>query len=294
MKPPDSESDTEKLLNNLIIIYEYCLHYTKSSNHNVINAALETLSQLLQMQLVDLTYKFTSEGLANLKTTVPKETIFNFTTSFDTEEIALSSLQSDSSDSKNIFETCSEKAIEKEEEDDSVTEFCDFRGSSESISGDTETKASDPTFELEMKRDAIPLKNCCHQLVSSFLLSGQVGNVISDDIVRVSVKSLTLVTIGHIFKFEPTIFFETLTTSDNNNCQQQIRDVLLFADHPDPQIRGNVSVVVALVIKAVFFNYNNSFSNLQDTMFSSQLEKDKFLDCLIAILIKVINVEIRF
>jgi len=35
-------------------VYELCLHYTNHSDHNVVNAALETLHQLLQSPPPDL------------------------------------------------------------------------------------------------------------------------------------------------------------------------------------------------------------------------------------------------
>lgn len=48
---PSEPQDVETLpIDSLLHIYELCLHYTKwHSDHNVINAALETLAQLLKM-----------------------------------------------------------------------------------------------------------------------------------------------------------------------------------------------------------------------------------------------------
>lgn len=49
-KPSETENVEAQQIDSLLHIYELCLHYTKwHSDHNVINAALETLAQLLKM-----------------------------------------------------------------------------------------------------------------------------------------------------------------------------------------------------------------------------------------------------
>lgn len=49
-KPSEPQDIEIQQLDNLLHIYELCLHYTKwHSDHNVVNAALETLAQLLKM-----------------------------------------------------------------------------------------------------------------------------------------------------------------------------------------------------------------------------------------------------
>lgn len=49
-KPLEPQDVEMQQIDNLLHIYELCLHYTKwHSDHNVINAALETLAQLLKM-----------------------------------------------------------------------------------------------------------------------------------------------------------------------------------------------------------------------------------------------------
>lgn len=45
----NEETNRENSLDSFICVYELCLYYTKfHANHNVVNAALETLAQLLQ------------------------------------------------------------------------------------------------------------------------------------------------------------------------------------------------------------------------------------------------------
>lgn len=64
-KPLEPQDVDIQQIDNLLHIYELCLHYTKwHSDHNVINAALETLAQLLRMppkQLVSVL--LSSEGI---------------------------------------------------------------------------------------------------------------------------------------------------------------------------------------------------------------------------------------
>ncbi|XP_071652336.1 huntingtin-like isoform X2 [Temnothorax longispinosus] len=49
-KPSEPQDSETQQIDNLLHIYELCLYYTKwHSDHNVINAALETLAQLLKM-----------------------------------------------------------------------------------------------------------------------------------------------------------------------------------------------------------------------------------------------------
>lgn len=119
-----------------------------------------------------------------------------------------------------------------------------------------------------------------------FLLTGQPSGLIPDDNIRVSVKSLTLICIGHIFKIDASLFFEPLFKG--SDCQQMIEDVLLYADHPDPQIRANLSTVVGFLLKSIFVQYDNSFLHLDAKSFRDENEKLNFLDRLINILIKVV------
>lgn len=78
-KPSESQDIETQQIDNLLHIYELCLHYTKwHSDHNVINAALETLAQLLKMPPKSLvSVLLSSEGITqsriilNQNTSVP-------------------------------------------------------------------------------------------------------------------------------------------------------------------------------------------------------------------------------
>ncbi|XP_058802645.1 huntingtin isoform X2 [Phymastichus coffea] len=96
------------------------------------------------------------------------------------------------------------------------------------------------------------LRYCSRLLVSSFLLTGTPNQLISDKLCRVSVKSLALTCLGNILKFHPDIFLETLSNSPSKNEEiQMISDILLFADHSDPQIRGNLSMMIGYFLQGM-------------------------------------------
>lgn len=108
----------------------------------------------------------------------------------------------------------------------------------------------------------MPVKFCCRYLVSSFLLAAKPGHLISDKIFRVSVKSLALTCISYILKLYPHLFTMTVAKESNEN-DQLISDILLFANHPDPQIRGNIAMLIGIFLKSVFVQYGGSFQNFK-------------------------------
>lgn len=68
-KPLEPEDIETQQIDSLLHIYELCLHYTKwHSDHNVVNAALETLAQLLKMPPKPLvSILLSSEGITQSK-----------------------------------------------------------------------------------------------------------------------------------------------------------------------------------------------------------------------------------
>lgn len=110
----------------------------------------------------------------------------------------------------------------------------------------------------------MPIKFCCRYLVSSFLLSGKPGQLISDKLFRVSVKSLALTCVGYILKLYPHLFLMTVGKDLNcNENNQLIADILLFANHTDPQIRGNVIMVIGTFLESVLVQYGGSFQHFE-------------------------------
>lgn len=134
----------------------------------------------------------------------------------------------------------------------------------------------------------MPVKFCCRYLVSSFLLAGKPGQLISDKLFRVSVKSLALTCVGYILKLYPHLF--TMTVAKESSCNetnQLIADILLFANHSDPQIRGNVAVVIGIFLKSVFVQYGGSFQNFETECLAQQKHGNTLLEDMIKLLLKV-------
>lgn len=103
----------------------------------------------------------------------------------------------------------------------------------------------------------VPLVHCT-RLMSSFLLSGNPGEMLSDSSVRVSVKSLALSCIAQAVKLYPEAFLvriipESSEESDDEELRrsspQLVRDILLFSGHGDPQLRGSLATVIGNVIR---------------------------------------------
>ncbi|KAJ8959892.1 hypothetical protein NQ318_011628 [Aromia moschata] len=105
----------------------------------------------------------------------------------------------------------------------------------------------------------VPLIYCTRVIAKLFLLSGSPKTCIPDKRVRVSVKSLALSCLSSIFLIYPS---GVLLYLDKSYCgdskvtnkrisSQRISELLLLKDHADPQLRGNVRMLVANFLKAV-------------------------------------------
>ncbi|KAJ8026358.1 Huntingtin [Holothuria leucospilota] len=100
--------------------------------------------------------------------------------------------------------------------------------------------------------DEIPLKHLLRLLCSSFLLTGQKDGLIRDRKVRVSVKTLSLSCVGSIVGMVPELLFIRLfKTSPKGNIEDQfIRDVLLYLEHSDHQLRSQTALLIAHFLHA--------------------------------------------
>lgn len=135
----------------------------------------------------------------------------------------------------------------------------------------------------------IPVKFCCRYLVSSFLLAGKPGHLMSDKLFRVSVKSLALTCVGYILKLYPHLLTMSVA-KESNYCSendQLIADILLFANHPDPQIRGNIAMVVGIFLKSVFVQYGGSFQKFKTECATQKGHENILLGDMIKLLLKV-------
>ncbi|XP_017892227.1 huntingtin isoform X3 [Ceratina calcarata] len=131
------------------------------------------------------------------------------------------------------------------------------------------------------------LKFCCRYLVSSFLLTGNAGHVMPDRHFRVSVKSLALTCVAYVFKLCPNLLLIPVAKESNlNENEQMITDILLFANHPDPQIRGNVSMIIGMFLRSVYTQYGGSFKRFEAEITNKKVREVITLDNLIRLLVK--------
>ncbi|KAL0105126.1 hypothetical protein PUN28_016641 [Cardiocondyla obscurior] len=362
-KPLEPQENEIQQIDSLLHIYELCLHYTKwHSDHNVINAALETLAQLLKMPPKPLvSVLLSSEGITqsrilNQIACIPSlghmsissastihgansdsiltlhepdmpEITPNVEWIADTE-ITLPEMcnpQTQSECTSNVIET-KEKTLENycqlkiETTDNEITE--------EGSDGESEIEKSEKTPYLSLQSEHLkeedyseditisfaspkkssldfalyeidvgsftdsdmPVKFCCRYLVSSFLLTGKPGQLIPDKLFRVSVKSLALTCVGYILKLYPHLFTMTMAKETScNETNQLIADILLFANHSDPQIRGNIAVVIGFFLKSVFVQYGGSFRNFENECLAQQGRGNILLEDMIKLLLKGLN-----
>lgn len=74
---------------------------------------------------------------------------------------------------------------------------------------------------------------------------------------RVSVKSLALTCLSTILELCPQVLLKYL---DKNQKSQQLSDVLLYATHSDPQLRGTIRTLISSFVKAVLINNSGNYS----------------------------------
>ncbi|XP_012166671.2 huntingtin isoform X2 [Bombus terrestris] len=354
--PDDDTVETDSLLQ----IYELCLHYTKwHSDHNVINAVLETLTQFLKSPpKVLISLLLSNQGITQSKIAVNQNEMMLSLSQASTSSAAtacgensdytLNLLDSDIPeinpkiekwmlDSETIPPLMENVQISKE----CINNIVEMKGKILEnysdlkigvIDNETIEEGSDVGSEIEKSekvysslqnepRDVdyteeitcsiaslkklsldfslreidvgtftdpdIPLKFCCRYLVSSFLLTGNIGHVIPDKYFRVSVKSLALTCVAYILKLCPNLFLIPVAKEPNSNeNKQMITDILLFASHPDPQIRGNISIIIGTFLKSVYTQYGGSFKKFEAEITDKNLCGIISLDNLIKLLLK--------
>ncbi|XP_053996707.1 huntingtin [Hylaeus anthracinus] len=358
--PLEPQDDETVQIDSLLQIYELCLHYTKwHSDHNVINAALETLTQLLKsppkaLVCLLLSNKGTTynrvalnqnEAMLSLSQTSISSTN---TACCENSESTLNLLEPDMPDinpkiEKWILDSADAHSLVQDlqtrKEDSS--DIIEMKGKiMENYSGlkigDIDNEAveegSDIGSEIEKSEKIypslqsaikdldcfeevassiaspkklsldfslreidigtvtdpdIPLKFCCRYLVSSFLLTGNVGHVMPDKYFRVSVKSLALNCVAYILKLFPNMFLMPIAKESNfTENEQMITDILLFANHPDPQIRGNISIIIGTFLKSVYTQYGGSFKNFEAEIVKKNVHESVLLENLIKLLLK--------
>lgn len=134
---------------------------------------------------------------------------------------------------------------------------------------------------------------CSRLIAKSFLLSGSPGQLLSDKTARVSVKSLALTCLASIVKLYPNVLLQYLDKNgkiSNVVGPQDMSDLLLYADHSDPQLRGVVRMIIGNFIKAVFIENNGNYGGWITSNSCVENRAPFQIDKLIQIIVKVIIV----
>ncbi|XP_044581130.1 huntingtin isoform X1 [Cotesia glomerata] len=260
---------------SLLQIYKLCLRFIQwHSDHNVVNAGLETLVQLLRTSNQELITILTSSNGISVNDSKIVSVDENIT------------LPSNDGKFNRVDEEISVKCI-KNVEDINILES----NESNFMNVVDDTKKSLSIGSID--DSDVPLKYCCRYLSSTFLLTGTPGQLVPDELFRVSVKSLALTSIGAIVGLYPNIFLMTLEKKldVNKKDDQMISDVLLYAEHCDPQLRGNVPMIIGYFLNTIYIKYQVSYNEFKAEF--SQRRECKFhqLEYLIKIFAKALDDE---
>ncbi|XP_050315238.1 huntingtin-like [Anthonomus grandis grandis] len=301
-------------VNKLLQIFELCHYYLTSSDHNVINASLDTLNTLLLNATEELTKTLQSPNgidrcrilksfsINNMRSLSELSVSTNITSA---EETSIAECELTETIDSNIVNWIGESKLsvvsdnnskvnldKKDSRGDSIDiknrteeyyethlklpEFYNMVGGSLSVNNNLDNlsdrlsegstagseekllDAEEGFMDIDVGDyldKSVPLLYCTRLLSKLFLLSGIPNKYISDKTVRVSVKSSALTCLSSIFKLYPYGFFTYLDKnySPNNSrvSSQRITDLMVLADHPDPQLRGIARCVASDVVVAI-------------------------------------------
>ncbi|KAB7506584.1 hypothetical protein Anas_00289, partial [Armadillidium nasatum] len=141
--------------------------------------------------------------------------------------------------------------------------------------------------------DDLPVRYLVRFLCSSFLFTGYPGSLMADQISKVSIKVLSLNCVGLAITLQPSLMTETLFIVDENTDvkeePQRIEDVLLFHEHPDPQVQSSIGFLIGNFIRSSLVINEGCHDNFG----RSKLDLDTLLDLLCKLLYHGSSVTVR-
>ncbi|CAG9862370.1 unnamed protein product [Phyllotreta striolata] len=127
--------------------------------------------------------------------------------------------------------------------------------------------------------DEVPVEYCIRLISKQFLLDGS-GSYISEKKVRVSVKFLALSCLSTLLGLQPSGIFmhldKTYCLNSKKVSNQRICDVLLYRNHPDPQLRGAVRSMLGHFFKVVSNLCEEPYDKWLDVKSGVELNNDSF------------------
>jgi len=248
----------------LLQLYELCLSFCDHKDHNIVNASLETLQQLLKSAPSLLIYFLSAPGAAG-KSRLTFDQYDGEASEIPPPEYQHSSLPADTSlqSITDIAEVMTNSILSFPESNipDSEANDADSEGDEprEEIvlpppdpkpmvvnNNEDICKGSIGTFEDE----GISLHFLARKLVSMFLLSPEKGETIPDRQARVSVKTLALSCLGEAILLCPQIWYLPLFLDRQELLTSvEMADLVLYLEHDDPGLRGAAARLVFRVLR---------------------------------------------
>ena len=230
----------------LVVLYEVCLKLTEHRDHNIVTASLETLAAVLRSAPPLLVYLVTSPGgLGRSRLTWDQ----------DQGEPATpaSGLAADQS-------LTSPPELADSAMDNSVLSFPDVPcvpGAMDTSNNEADSEGEEPREEIVIAAPApkqrqeaeaaeegegVALHQLARQLASRFLLAEDKGELVSDRVARVSVKTLAVSCLAQVAELCPQVWGLTLHSATQDSLTSvTMADLLLYLDHQDPGLRGGVA-----------------------------------------------------
>lgn len=339
-------------ITRLVQVYELCLHYAANSDHNIVNAALETLNTLLQNSPSEfIATLLSAEGITQSRITASdchmslkyrSLSQISISTTRTADESALADSEvadittdigkwiDDSATDDNLsmksLSALSLQIVDEMNKTDMVdavnNSYCnlfieqDIKIEDMDVTPDVLSSGRSSPKIPEVNTDSLnikyaevdigsftdkspPLEYCCRFITKSFLLTGCPMHLVPDKQVRISVKSLALSCLSSVINYFPQCLLlyldkgaKNLDSAKSIECKQKISDVLLFIDHPDPQLRGCITSLIGNFIKSVLLHAQNDYNKwLND--YGDNFDSLEF-EYLMKLIIKVINIKIMF
>jgi huntingtin len=268
-------------------LYELVLRCSNHQNHNIVSASLEALHQILSSPSDNF-----AAFLISQREKLPKEESTESKQSDSSEQVQ--SIWDGSREGEPNLEIDEQTMGEFEEDSliwaDSTLKLCEL----DEEAGDGDGKLSHDVKELEhgesqeasaldnrgeqsvLKPDGescqsivggsyydschenenlVPLAHCILHVCSAFLLPASTGNLISDKVIRVSIKALAVRCVAAAVRLYPKCFLlqlkpKQLNSDDEGGPPQFISDVLLYVEHTDPLLRGEIAMLIGSLVLA--------------------------------------------
>ncbi|KAL5022595.1 hypothetical protein ScPMuIL_001750 [Solemya velum] len=221
------------------------------------------------------------QGLNNNSDVQPEENnpsqCITFTTNMEYSSVEIGDLNEDRSEKSNLSQTCSSS----QETLLSIKSLSPkrrpslHRGVSQDLNGNPELEEinftdylepsavtnTDDSFQIigSIVNEDIPLKYCVRLICRRFLLSGSKQCVISDQKVRVSLKVLSLLCLTSAFNISPEMFLGKVSMDEADAKSQDVVDICQFSSHSDPQLKGNIAILLGVLIHSALQQGSGDF-----------------------------------